>query len=72
MGVSTKWRWWNDMLPRYDILPVLHGLRSGRLKKDGEPRKRAGNRFWSILAKWMDLPDDEQKLTRVSGGCMEF
>ena len=42
------------------------------LKKDGEPRKRAGNRFWSILSEWMALPDDEQKQTRVSGGCMEF
>ena len=42
------------------------------LRKDGEPRKRAGDRFGAVLSEWLDLPEDEQKLTRVGGGCMEF
>lgn len=42
------------------------------LKKNGEPRKRAGDRFWDVLTEWFDLPEDEQKQTRICGGCMEF
>jgi len=42
------------------------------LKKDGEPKKRAGNRFWAVFSEWFDLTEDEQNATRVGGGCMEF
>lgn len=42
------------------------------LKKDGEPREKAGRRFYKVFSEWFDLPEDEQKLTRVGGGCMEF
>lgn len=40
------------------------------LRKDGEPRKRAGDVFWRVWAEWYALPDDEKKLTRVGGGCV--
>ena len=42
------------------------------LRKDGELRKRAGRKFWKMWAEWQDLPEDEQKKTRVGGGCVRF
>ena len=42
------------------------------LRNDGEPRKRAGRKFWAIVADWQSLTEDEQKQTRVGGGCTEF
>ena len=42
------------------------------LKKDGEPRKRAGRKFYSVVDEFLDLPEDEQKAHRVGGGCTEF
>ena len=42
------------------------------LKKDGEQRKRAGRKFYSIVDEFLDLPKDEQKAYRVGGGCTEF
>ena len=42
------------------------------LRKNFEPRKRAGRKFYSMLKAFMDLPEDEQKTYRVGGGCIEF
>ena len=42
------------------------------LKKNGEPRKQAGRKFYSVIDEFLDLPEDEQKAHRVGGGCMEF
>ncbi len=42
------------------------------LRKDGEPRKRAGGVFWRVWAEWYALPDDEKQRTRVGGGCVRF
>ena len=35
--------------------------------KDGEPKKRAGDKFYSLYAEWDALPDKESY--RVGGGC---
>lgn len=37
------------------------------LKKDGNPRARAGNRFYDLYAEWDGLPDKESH--RIGGGC---
>lgn len=37
------------------------------LRKDGEPKKRAGDKFYSLYAEWDALPDKESY--RVGGGC---
>jgi hypothetical protein len=42
------------------------------LRKDGEPRKRAGRVFWKVWGEWQELPEDEKKKTRVGGGCVRF
>ena len=42
------------------------------LRKDGEPRKRAGDVFWRVWAEWYALPDEEKQKTRVGGGCVRF
>jgi len=42
------------------------------LKKDGEPRKKAGMVFWSIIDNFCKLSDEEQKQYRVGGGCQQF
>ena len=42
------------------------------LKKDGEPRKRAGRKFYTILDEFFDLTDEQRKAYRVGGGCTEF
>jgi len=43
------------------------------LKKDLEPRKRAGNKFYSMLHKFMDLQEKEQKKYQIdTGGCYRF
>ena len=51
-----------------------HSMYSGPwpLRKDGELRKCAGRKFWKVWGEWQDLPDDEQKKTRVGGGCVRF
>jgi nitrate reductase beta subunit len=38
------------------------------LRKDGELRKRAGDKFWSVVEDFQDDPDQEQ--FRVGGGCI--
>lgn len=40
------------------------------LKKDLEPRKRAGMVFWGILDEFCKLPEAKQRELRVSPGCV--
>lgn len=40
------------------------------LKKDGEPRARAGRKFWDVVARFDKLSDKEKKAHRVGGGCI--
>ena len=40
------------------------------LRKDGEPRKRAGDVFWNIFEQWNNEPDKERY--RIGGGCQRF
>lgn len=42
------------------------------LKKDGNPRKRAGDRFFAMLDEFAQLPEEQQKACRVGGGCVRF
>lgn len=42
------------------------------LKKDMEPRKRAGRVFWNLFSEFYSLPEGEQKKHRVGGGCQQF
>lgn len=40
------------------------------LKADGEPRKRAGAKFYDMLSRFLKEPDREKY--RVGGGCQRF
>ena len=42
------------------------------LKKDGDPMKRAGRKFYAMIHKFFALTDKEQATYRVGGGCQEF
>ena len=42
------------------------------LKKDCDPRKRAGNVFYSMYEKFNKLSVEEQEYYRVGGGCVRF
>ena len=42
------------------------------LKKDGEPRKRAGKRFYDMLGRFLELDEETRKQHRVGGGCVSF
>ena len=42
------------------------------LCKDGEPRKRAGDKFYDMLDRFLALSKEEQENCRVGGGCMRF
>jgi hypothetical protein len=37
------------------------------VRKDGEPYKRAGERFFKLFDEWSELPDKEKY--RIGGGC---
>lgn len=39
------------------------------LKKDLEPRARAGRVFYKMLGEFLDLPEIEREEFRVGGGC---
>jgi hypothetical protein len=39
------------------------------LKKNGEFRKRAGDKFYKSLDAFLELPEEERKKYRVGGGC---
>ena len=40
------------------------------LCKDGEPRKRAGDKFYDMLDRFLALPEEERESYRVGGGCI--
>ena len=40
------------------------------LCKDGEPRKRAGRKFYDVMGRFLALPEEEQERYRVGGGCI--
>lgn len=42
------------------------------LKKDGEPRKRAGEKFYAMLDKFCQLTDEQKDRHRIGGGCTAF
>lgn len=42
------------------------------LKQNGDPRKRAGDRFWSMWEKFDTLSDGKKELHRIAGGCVKF
>ena len=42
------------------------------IRKDGEPFKRAGKAFYSVVSEWDKLSDEEKKKTKVGGGCQHF
>lgn len=42
------------------------------LKKDFEPRKRAGRVFWGLFSEFNSLNEDEKKKYRIAGGCHFF
>ena len=42
------------------------------LRKDGEPRKHAGDKFYAMIDKFQALPEAERRRFRVGGGCRAF
>ena len=42
------------------------------LKKNGDPRKCAGKKFWNMFSEFSKLPEEEQETYRVGGGCVRF
>lgn len=42
------------------------------LKKNGDPCKRAGKKFWEFCDEFDRLPESEQKKCRIGGGCQQF
>ena len=42
------------------------------LKKDGEPRKRAGRKFYDMVGRFVALSEEEQEKHRVGGGCIRM
>jgi hypothetical protein len=42
------------------------------LRKDGEPRARAGAKFYDHIDGFFKLSDDEKETYRVGGGCRSF
>jgi hypothetical protein len=42
------------------------------LKKDGDPRKRAGRKFYNDISDFLEMNDEDQKEYRVGGGCIFF
>ncbi len=42
------------------------------LKKNLEPRKRAGNVFYKLYGEFSKLSDNEKKKCRIGGGCQRF
>ena len=39
------------------------------LRKDGEPFKRAGRKFWDMFTRWSMLTEKQRAATKVGGGC---
>jgi hypothetical protein len=42
------------------------------LRKDGEPRARAGRRFYQVFDEWQRLPKRKREKCRIGGGCIRF
>lgn len=42
------------------------------LRKDWEPRARAGRVFWKVWGEWQALPETEKRKSRICGGCVRF
>lgn len=42
------------------------------LKKDGEPREKAGRKFYAMFLRFMALPEEELESYRIGGGCRRF
>ena len=42
------------------------------LKRDGEPKKRAGKKFYDVFSRFLALPEEEREKHRVGGGCRRF
>ena len=42
------------------------------LRKDGEPRRRAGDKFYDMFAEFDRLPKSKQETYRVGGGCVSI
>ena len=40
------------------------------LCKNGEPRKRAGRKFYDVVDRFLALSEEEQERYRVGGGCI--
>lgn len=40
------------------------------LKSNGDPRERAGRKFWKMIEKFQALPKAEQIKCNVGGGCI--
>jgi len=36
-----------------------------KLKKDFEPAKREGRKFYAVISEWCNLTDDEKEKTRI-------
>ena len=41
-------------------------------RKDYEPFKRAGDKFYNMIETFLSLPEKEQEKYRVGGGCHAF
>jgi hypothetical protein len=42
------------------------------LKKNGDPRARAGKVFYRLIDEFKNLSEEEKKSCRVGGGCMRI
>jgi len=42
------------------------------LTRHGEPRKKAGKRFWAMYAEFSKICDIDKAACRVGGGCVRF
>ena len=40
------------------------------LKKDGEPKARAGKKFYELYKRFSALPESEREKHRTGGGCI--
>lgn len=42
------------------------------LRKDGEPRARAGRKFYAMIGEFFALTEEEKAEYRTGGGCRQF
>lgn len=42
------------------------------IRKDGEPYKRVGEKWWEFIGEFLDLPEEGREAYRVGGGCIPF